>query len=143
MNNIDTPQSPHIAEGAPEFDGVRMLSDHATSAGSIGGRLGDVLKLTDILGDLHTLTAPVPSAHWFVIGTDDESMRPHIGRFRSTPHVLLLAIEREDRQARGHRAMSSDVAGASLWWRRVATVAGLIMLVKLVGRVLGSCGGAR
>jgi len=54
MNSIDTPQSPHVAQAAPEFDGVRMLSDHAT-----------------------------PSAHWFVIGTDDESMRPHMGRFRS------------------------------------------------------------
>ena len=32
---------------------------------------------------------------------------------------------------------------AILWWRRVATVAGLIVLVDLVGRVLGSCGGAR
>ena len=48
MNSIDTPQSTHVAEAAPEFDGVRMLSDHA-----------------------NTLTAPVPSAHWFVIGTDD------------------------------------------------------------------------
>ena len=55
MNSIDNPNSPHVAEAAPEFDGVRMLSDHA-----------------------NTLTAPVPSAHWFVIGTDDESMRPNI-----------------------------------------------------------------
>ena len=83
MNSIDTPQSPQVAEAAPEFDGLRMLSNHATSAGSIDGHLGDVLKLTELLGDPHALTAPVPSAHWIVIGTDDESMRPHMGRFRS------------------------------------------------------------
>jgi hypothetical protein len=94
MNSIDKPNTPHVAEAAPEFDGVRMLSDYATPAGSIGGNLGDVLKLTELLGD-------------------------------------------------PHRAMSSDAAGASLWWGRVATVAGLIMLVDLAGRVLGSCGGAR
>ena len=67
----------------------------------------------------HAFVAPVPNA-------------------RST-----FALDVAPEQARGHRAMSSDVAGASLWWRRVATVAGLIMLVDLVGRVLGSCGGAR
>jgi len=118
--------------------------DDANSDGPLGDHLdGIVHKLTELLGDPHTLTAPAPSAHWFVIGTDDESMRPHMGRFRSTPHALLLAIERDDRQARGHRAVSSDVAGASLWWCRGATVAGLLVLADLVGRVLGSYGGAR
>ena len=55
MNSIDKPNNPHAAEEPLELDGARMLSDHA-----------------------NTLTAPVPSAYWFVIGTDDESMRPHI-----------------------------------------------------------------
>ena len=87
--------------------------------------------------------APALDPARFVIGTDAESMRPHMGRCRSTPHALLLTIERDDRHARGRRWMAIDVAGASLWWRRGATVAGLLVLVDLVGRVLGSCGGAR
>lgn len=106
--------------------------DDAISDGPLGDHLDAIAhKLTELLGDPHTLAAPAQSAHWFVIGTDEESMRPRMGRFRSTPHALLL------------RPMSSDVAGASLWWRRGATVAGLLVLVDLVGRVLGSCGGAR
>ena len=106
--------------------------DGAIAEGPLGDHLDEIVhKLTELLGDPHTLAAPVQSDRWFVIGTDDESMRPHMGRVRSTPHALLL------------RPMSSDVAGASRWWRRGATVAGLLALVDLAGRVLGSCGGAQ
>lgn len=76
------------------------------------------------------LLGPGPDPIVGVIVFADESTQPH-------------KVRADDRQARGHRAMSSDVAGASRWWGRVATVAGLIVLVDLVGRVLGSCGGAR
>jgi hypothetical protein len=75
---------------------------------------------------------------------DLEAIRFELARADVMADVAREHFDRtDDRQARGHRAMSSDVADASLWWRRVATVAGLIVLVDLVGRVLGSCGGAR
>ena len=75
---------------------------------------------------------------------DLDAIRFEVSRADVMADVAREHFDRtDDRQARGHRAMSSDVAGASLWWRRVATVAGLIVLVDLVGRVLGSCGGAR
>jgi hypothetical protein len=113
----------HLDDASPR----RRISD-----GPLGDHLDAIVrKLTELLGDPHTLAAPVQSARWFVIGTDDESMRPHMGRFRPTPHALLL------------RSMSSDVAGAALWWRRGAAVAGLLVLVELLARLLGSCGGAR
>jgi len=100
---------------------------------------------------------PTSSTHRFLLGSstpcdaptiDGEALRgpdPIVGLivFAADESTQPHKVRADDRQARGHRAMSSDVAGASLWWRRVATVAGLIVLVDLVGRVLGSCGGAR
>jgi hypothetical protein len=80
----------------------------------------------EIEGEALLGPGPDPIERVIVFGAD-ESMQPHKVRA----------------DARGHRAISSDVAGASRWRVRVATVAGLIVLVDLVGRVLGSCGGAR
>ena len=177
----------YLVGGIAERAADRMVEQRSDDIDAI------VHELNELLGNPHLIAASVPNARstfashelgpvldpaGLVIGfTDDESMRPHMGRLRSRfllgsspPRVLPLAIEREvscepdpiagvivfadestqphkvradDRQARGHRAMSSEVAGASLWWRRGATLAGLIVLVELMFRGLGSCGGAR
>ena len=71
---------------------------------------------------------PEPEVVGLIVLGDDESTQPH-------------KVRADARQARGHRAMSS--AGAAMWWRCAAMVAGLIGLIDLVFRVLGSGGGAR
>lgn len=137
------------------------LLEHAASAARIVGHLDDAIAagplgdhvdavvhgLTELLGDPRTLAGPDGG------GSDDrvvdEATHARVQPYRPVRHppdFSTTAAEQarvDDRQARGHRVMSRECAGASRWWGRGAPVAGLIVLVGLVLRVLGSCGGAR
>jgi len=88
---------------------------------------------------------PDPIARVIVFGADEStpSQKMRADERQARRHRAPYKVRADERQARRHRAMSSESAGSSRWWRRGATVAGLIVLLDLVFRVLGSCGGAR
>jgi hypothetical protein len=139
MRRHRNPQ-PRLSKQAPSDnfnfgDGIELSDPVAPPTGSSRRfLLGSSTPCDAPAIEREALRAPDPIVGVIVFG--DESTQPHKARADARQ-----ARGHRARQARGHRAMSS--AGSSRWWRRGATVAGLIVLLDLVFRVLISCGDAR
>lgn len=138
----------HIDEGV---NGTLPLGQLADEIDAI------VHQLSELLGNPHWVAVPASSTSLTVVpdvvSHDRAIAQDEASRALTTPNANCIHSPlaggatdvgmRPHRQAGGPRTMSSQNNGASRWWRRVAALAGMIVLTELMFRVLGSCGGAR
>lgn len=115
--------------------------DGAIPAGPLGDHVDAVVHgLTELLDDPHTLAAPDATAV--------DPRVAHHGRADALVRCGRCPVRRshgagEPRFDRDRTlAVPSDSTRTARWRGRGATVAGLIVLIELAFRVLGSCGGA-